>query len=113
MLASCADSVLEYGAKNASTATWRGMFADELRDRYLYCPSCAKANARLRRGWAGLALAGVLLLVLGVTTCSARADDPCAPYCPVDGEKCRPPTSEHHIHTVRVCACLQPKVARR
>ncbi len=107
-----ADSVIAYGAEHAHTITWRRMFADEQTQRETDCPGCINSNRRAVRHWAALGLAGLVLLVLGLGTCSARAEDPCAPYSPVDGMTCKPPTVLRDWHGKRVCVCRHPGVAR-
>lgn len=52
------------------------------------------------------------ILVLLIVTIAAYAANPCAPYCPVFGEQCRPPTRLGAIGGVLVCYCPKPVVCR-
>jgi hypothetical protein len=121
ILANSADDVLIYGARNADTALWRGLFADELRDRYLPCPACRASEAKLgedrkklRHGYAGLGLVGLALFVLGMfTTCNARAADACAPYSPTDGRTCEPPARLREWRGMPICVCAPKELVRR
>ena len=74
------------------------------------CPGCERFERRKTRHW--LILSAVAAVLLGVT-CSARANDLCAPYSPRDGEHCRPPTRLGYLAGVPVCYCPRPKVAGR
>jgi hypothetical protein len=119
-LAKYGDSELAYAAERSNTLSIRLACAEELADRRRDCPACQNANdkldasySRLRRGWFAMALVGAVLLLIGVSTCTARAADPCAPYTPLDGRTCVRPTILHHIGTSPVCACRRPEVARR
>lgn len=105
------DSVIVYGAEHAHTLTWRRMFADELRQRQQDCPACAAAKQRARSHWAALVVAGIVLLVLGLATCSAKAQDACAPTHPVDGRTCAPPKRLAFWGMVPVCVCRGEGVA--
>lgn len=100
-------------AKHAATQTWRRMAADELRERGMRCPPCRVSDRRALRAATMLAIAAAVLLI-GVSTCTARAEgDPCAPYTPADGRTCKPPTKLYFWHGIFVCACGGPGVASR
>lgn len=102
-------------AQNAATQTWRRMAADELRERGMRCPACRQSDRRALRAATMVALAAALLLLIGVSTCTARAEggDVCAPYTPTDGRTCKPPTRLYFWKGLFVCACGGPGVARQ
>ncbi len=103
---------LEKWAIGAGWHGWQDIARQELAERALQCPACARASRRAFRAAINLTLAAIVVLLLGFASCEARAAI-CAPYTPADGRTCAPPTRLRWGWGGPVCLCPAEGMARR